>query len=103
MEYIDCRDYSEYIETLKMTFIDKKVIYNDKIYTIVDVDYNGMIHIDLPSEHNNTTAVFTPGTAMEAIVCCDRCVHCNGTGWCGPAGDSIGFNTVACELFEERK
>lgn len=95
-------DYKDYIKNLKTTFIGGKVIYNDKIHTIVDVDYNGMIHIDLPSEHNNTTAVFTPSTARKVIVCCNRCVHCDGTGWCRRAGDSIGFNTAACELFEER-
>lgn len=95
-------DYARYIETLKETWIGTKVVYDGKIYTIVTVDYNGMLHINKPSEHNATTAVFTPGTAMEAIVCCDRCAHCDGTGWCRRAEDSVGFNTAACELFEER-
>lgn len=61
-------DYKDYIESLKTTFIGKKVIYKDKIHTIVDVDYNGMVHIDLPSEHNNTTAVYIPSTAKKALL-----------------------------------
>lgn len=61
-------DYKDYIEHIKTMFIGKNVIYNDRIHTVVDVDYNGMIHIDLPSEHNDTTAVYTPSTAMKALV-----------------------------------
>lgn len=95
-------EYRKYIEDLKMEWIGKKVMYDGRIYTIVTVDYNGMLHINKPSKHNATTAVFTPGTAMEALVCCECCKHCDGSGWCGHAGEAISFHTPHCEDFEER-
>lgn len=44
--------YKEYIEKLKAEWIGKKVMYDGKVYTISHVDYNGVLHIDKPSEHN---------------------------------------------------
>lgn len=49
--------YKEYIKTQKSKYVGKKIWYNDKLYTIVDVDYNGMFLIDRPTEFNDTTAV----------------------------------------------
>ena len=60
--------WKNHIETLKNKYIGKKVKYNGGIYTIVNVDYNGIIHIDLPTEHNATTAVFESYEADKAII-----------------------------------
>lgn len=61
--------YSDYIAKLRKCWIGKKVRYTDgKIYTIVDVDYNGILHIDKPTEHTETTAAYNPHTAMQALV-----------------------------------
>lgn len=49
--------YSEYIEARKKYWIGKKVWYDADIYTVVDVDYNGMLLIDKPSRYAETTAV----------------------------------------------
>ena len=60
--------YSDYISKLREYWIGKKVRYEGKVYTICDVDYNGMLHIDRPTAYTETTAVFTPSTAAKALV-----------------------------------
>lgn len=51
------REYKEYIEEMKQRWIGKKVLYEGSGYTVVDVDYNGALLIDKPSQFNRTTAV----------------------------------------------
>ena len=60
--------YSDYIEKLRTEFIGKRVMYDGNIYTITLVDYNGIIHINKPTKHNNTTAVYEPYEARQALV-----------------------------------
>lgn len=60
--------WKEYIEELRNEFTGKKVRYEGKIYTITHVDYNGIIHIDKPTEHNWTSAVYEPREARAAFV-----------------------------------
>ena len=61
--------YSDYIEKLREYWIGKKVRYNDgKVYTIVNVDYNGILHIDKPAKYTATTAAFDPPHAKMALV-----------------------------------
>ena len=60
--------WKEHIERLKRDWIGKKVMYRDRVHTIVDVDYNGILHIYLPSEHNMTTAVFDEIDVKEALI-----------------------------------
>ena len=49
--------YKEYIEELKKKWIGKIVIYENKKYKVVDVDYNGMLLIDKKVRFTDTTAV----------------------------------------------
>lgn len=51
--------YRDYIEAIKARWIGKKVIYKGRVYTVIDVDYNGALLIDLPAEYTATTAVAT--------------------------------------------
>lgn len=60
--------WKEYIEELRNEFTGKKVRYEGEIYTITHVDYNGIIHIDKPTEHNWTTAVYEPHEARAALI-----------------------------------
>ena len=60
--------WKDHIEAMKKKYIGKKVRYNGGIYNIVYVDYNGFIHIDLPTEHNATTAVYESYEADKNII-----------------------------------
>ena len=60
--------YKQYIESLQTEFVGKKVMYDGKPYTIAMVDYNGIIHIDKPTEYNKTTAVYEPHEARHALI-----------------------------------
>ena len=60
--------YRDWIEQLKNEFVGKQVMYEGKVYTIIKVDYNGIIHINKPSAHNETTAVYEPHEARKALV-----------------------------------
>lgn len=60
--------WKAYIEALKAEFIGKNVSYEGKTYNIVDVDYNGIIHINRPTEYNKTTAVYEPHEARKALI-----------------------------------
>ena len=60
--------WKEHINDLKTEWIGKKVIFEGNIHTIVDVDYNGILHIDRPTEHNKTTAAFVSYEAKNALI-----------------------------------
>lgn len=49
--------YREGIENMKKEWVGKKVRFRGEMYTVVDVDYNGSLMIDLPNQYNQTTAV----------------------------------------------
>lgn len=51
--------YKEYINRLKKEWIGKVIIYDNKKYNVVDVDYNGMLLIDKKAQFTDTTAVDT--------------------------------------------
>lgn len=51
------RLYRDWIEELKHKWVKKKVIYEGKEYTVVDVDYNGGLLIDKRNRYNDTTSV----------------------------------------------
>ena len=52
--------YREWIEKLKDQWIGKKVIFENKQYTVVDVYYNGALLIDKKARMTDTTAVGAP-------------------------------------------
>ena len=60
--------WKDYIEKLKKEWIGKKVEWCGKVYNIVDVDYNGIIHIDKASKINKTRAVYQPFEARKHLV-----------------------------------
>lgn len=60
--------WKQYIEALSSEFTGKMVEYNGSPYKIAKVDYNGMIHIDKPTERNLTTAVYEPHEARTHII-----------------------------------
>lgn len=49
--------YKDYIEEMKKKYVGKKVVFENNIHTIVDVDYNGIFLIDKPAKFTETTAV----------------------------------------------
>lgn len=60
--------WKEYINKWNKELAGKKVRYNDDIYTIAMVDMNGIVHIDKPSIHNKTTAVYGIYEAQKALI-----------------------------------
>ena len=51
--------YKDWIAKERKEWIGKKVTYEGKHYTVVDVDYNGGLLIDKPAQFTDTTAVET--------------------------------------------
>lgn len=49
--------YHEYLRSMYTKYIWARVRYNGRLYSVIDVDYNGMLLIDIPSDHAETTAV----------------------------------------------
>lgn len=49
--------YREFIDTLRSKWIGCQVEYNNNIYKVLGVDYNGMLLIDLPTPFTDTAAV----------------------------------------------
>ena len=60
--------WCEHIKDLKTKWIGKQVEFENKVYNIVDVDYNGILHIDRETEHNKTMAVYEPWEARQHLV-----------------------------------
>ena len=50
-------DYSDYIALRRRKWVGKTVSYKGQKHTVVAVDYNGGLLIDLPNDYNDTTAV----------------------------------------------
>ena len=51
------QDYKDWIAEKKKEWVGKKVTYEEKQYTVVDVDYNGALLIDKLAQFTDTTAV----------------------------------------------
>lgn len=51
------KTWKEYIEGLKNEWVGKKVVFEGAVYTIVDVDYNGVLMINKKGKYTETTAV----------------------------------------------
>ena len=49
--------YQEYLRSQYAKYIGAQVRYNGLLYKVIDVDYNGFLLIDIPSDHAETTAV----------------------------------------------
>lgn len=49
--------YKEYIEKLRNEWIGKNILYENKKYLVVDVDYNGLLLIDKKAKYTDTTAI----------------------------------------------
>lgn len=49
--------WKEYIERLKKEWVGKSVLFENKKYNVVDVDYNGALLIDRKARYTDTTAV----------------------------------------------
>lgn len=47
--------YREYIDKLRNEWVGKIVMYENKKYTVVDVDYNGTLLIDKKARFTDTT------------------------------------------------
>ena len=51
--------YKEYIAGLRRNWIGQRVKYQGEFYTVMDVDYNGALLINLKNIYNDTTAVLS--------------------------------------------
>ena len=49
--------YREWIEESKAEWIGKVVLYEEKKYTVMNVDYNGFLLINKKAKYTKTTAV----------------------------------------------
>lgn len=49
--------WKDYIEHRKKKYVGRKVLFDNNIYTIVDVDYNGEFIINKRARYTDTTAV----------------------------------------------
>ena len=49
--------YQEYLRSQYAKNIGAQVRYNGRLYKVIDVEYNGFLLIDIPSDHAETTAV----------------------------------------------
>lgn len=50
-------DYKKYIANMRQQWVGKRAVYEDMAYDVIDVDYNGMLLINRPTQFNDTTAV----------------------------------------------
>ena len=57
--------YKNRIAELRNEYIGKKIEYAGKIYTVVNVDYNGIIHINKPAQFTETTAIYDTTEAKK--------------------------------------
>ena len=102
--------WKDYIEELKSKWIGKKVKYDREVYTIVDVDYNGVLHIDKPTQYNKTMAVYSPFEAQNHVVesgeekSIDECItDSERKEFCDNCGDFCSNHCVIWRKAQMRK
>ena len=61
------RDYRQYIQDMKDKWIGKTVSYKGEQYKVVDVDYNGGLHLNKKAQFTDTTAVAEYMLDLEAV------------------------------------
>lgn len=105
-------DYKDWISQLKNEWIGKKVIYDNELHTVMDVDYNGALLIDKKAEHTETTAVDITQIGLNCAGCkwLDQMQNYEkGEGYCCmversnnyKTGDKARYsNMKRCELYE---
>ena len=49
--------YKDWIEKMRREWTGRTVIYQGEPHTVVDVDYNGALLLDIPTRFTDTTAV----------------------------------------------
>lgn len=59
------RTWQDYLAGLRAKWIGVKVRYEGKIYKVVAVDENGVLHINKKTRFHKTTAAFLPHQAEE--------------------------------------
>lgn len=60
--------WKEFIAKLENEWLGKRVEFAGKIYTIVKVDYNGVLHINRKTKWSDTCAVYEPFEARKHLV-----------------------------------
>lgn len=60
--------WRDYISKLEQEWLGKKVEFNGRPYTIVKVDYNGVLHIDKKTKWSDTCAVYMPFEARQHLI-----------------------------------
>ena len=60
--------YRNFIDNLKSEWIGKSVMYKNKKYNVVNVDYNGYLLIDKKAQFTDTTAV----DIFDVVIICDN-------------------------------
>ena len=105
-------DYREHIGQLKAEWIGKKVIYENELHTVIDVDYNGALLIDKKAQYTETTAVGIGQVRLNCAGCkwLDQMRHyAKGEGYCCMVqrsktykpGDKARYSNMArCDLYE---
>lgn len=63
-------DYRDYIQGMKKKWIGRKVGFEGRIYTVVDVDYNGALLINKKAQFTDTTAIAE--TMVESVKDIDK-------------------------------
>lgn len=60
--------YKDLVTEDRIRFVGKKVKYKGGIHTIIDVDYNGSLIIDLKARFTDDTAVYRFDPDIEVIL-----------------------------------
>ncbi len=62
------RSWRNYIASMKRKWIGKKVIFENNEYTVVDVDYNGLLLIDREQYYCDTYTAKTTAVGRDNII-----------------------------------
>ena len=60
--------WRQHIKDLEEEFLYRKVMYNGTAYTVMEIDSNGAILIDMENEHGDYTAVYDEIEARKNLI-----------------------------------
>lgn len=60
--------WQEHLKALKDEFLYKYIMYNGTVYTVEEIDSNGVILIDMLNEHGDYTAVYDEIEAGKHLI-----------------------------------
>jgi len=91
--------WKDYLAVLNEKWVGNRVMFDGQIYTVVDIDSNGALMIDKPSQFNKTTAIGEEMVQQAGKKVVTRKDYCPGMSFhCPDCGKALFWGVTRCPV-----